>query len=174
MTSSLWSKCQTRKIKKIYNDIDFKFINSIGSFSSINSQIIKPNKKIIFDNTDEILNCNITNYHNINILSSGLYIIHFNAIFESVANIAVTINNLLDDNLITSSNTNSLTLFQTIYLKKSDIISVINNGLNIIKTKQIINDNKNIIFTINKIMNTIPNNIIEDDNVTNDTYTLSD
>lgn len=136
------------------NKFIFDKLNSYGSFSSISKQIIKPNDIFKFEFNEDLLNCEIINNSIINIISCGLYTIHLNAICDASAEIAVCINNKPNDLMLcsTDSQYNTLNIFQTMHLNFGDKLSVINNGITPIETKKFILSNKNIMFTIKKIM----------------------
>jgi hypothetical protein len=131
-------------------------MNAYGSFFSISQQAILQNNNIQFEKSINILNIE-SNNDNIKILISGIYLIHFTAYFEQHSQIAIFINDKLDEFSIVSSNSNNncITIHHIFNLNKNDIISFRNYGsYGIISTSilgGLIPQSKNVELTIYKI-----------------------
>jgi hypothetical protein len=130
--------------------------NAYGSFFSIKQQVILKNNNIEFDENINVLNIE-SNNNNIKILISGVYLIHFIAYFDQPCQLAIFINNKLDDTSIIACNTynNCIAMHHIYKLNENDTLSIKNFvSYGIITTSilgGLIPQSKNVELSIHKI-----------------------
>jgi hypothetical protein len=103
------------------------YVNAYGSFFSIKQQVILVNNNIEFDEEVNVLNL-VSNLNNIKILFSGIYLVHFIAYFDQPCQLAIFINDKLEETSIIACNTenNCITIHHIYKLNENDTISIKN------------------------------------------------
>jgi hypothetical protein len=125
-----------------------------GSFFSIKQQVILVNNNIEFDEDVNVLNIE-SNHNNIKILISGIYLVHFIAYFDQPCQLAIFINDKLDETSIIASDNNCISIHHIYKLNENDTISIKNYvSYGIITTSitgGLIPQSKNVELSIHKI-----------------------
>jgi hypothetical protein len=101
------------------------YVNAYGSFFSIKQQVILVNNNIEFDEEVNVLNLE-SKHNSIKILISGIYLVHFTAYFDQPCQLAIFINDKLDETSIIASENNYITIHHIYKLNENETISIKN------------------------------------------------